>query len=229
MEKFTVLRGVAAPLMRTNIDTGTIIASVWMRSRAFDLGEKLFANWRYEADGAEKPDFVLNQPRYRQSRILIAGPLFGCGSSREAAVWALMRFGISCVIAPSFGEIFFDNALQNGLLPIVLSEAETRSLAATVEAAATPELTVDLPRRRVIDCQGREIPFAMSPERQTALLEGLDETSLILRYETEIDTFRAADARARPWLHVRAGIGEPGELRRRDDMRPFRRCAAHGR
>jgi 3-isopropylmalate/(R)-2-methylmalate dehydratase small subunit len=203
MEKFTVLRGVAAPLMRTNIDTGTIIASVWMRSRSFDLGEKLFANWRYEADGTEKPDFVLNQLRYRTSRILISGPLFGCGSSREAAVWALMRFGIRCVIAPSFGEIFFDNALENGLLPVVLPEAETEALAAAVERAATPELTVDLPRCRVIDCEGREIPFALAAERRTALLDGLDETALILRYEAEIDAFRAADASARPWMHLR--------------------------
>jgi 3-isopropylmalate/(R)-2-methylmalate dehydratase small subunit len=208
MEKFTVLRGVAAPLLRTNIDTGTIIASVWMRSRAFDLGEKLFANWRYAADGSEQPDFVLNQPRYRQSRILISGPLFGCGSSREAAVWALMRFGIRCVIAPSFGEIFFDNALQNGLLPIVLTEAETHSLAATVESAATPELTIELKQRRVIDCDGREIPFAISAERQIALLDGLDDTSLILRYEAEIDAFRAADARARPWLYLRAAASQ---------------------
>lgn len=203
MEKFTVLRGVAAPLMRTNIDTGTIIASVWMRSRSFDLGEKLFANWRYEADGTEKPDFVLNQERYRSSRILISGPLFGCGSSREAAVWALLRFGIRCVIAPSFGEIFFDNALENGLLPIVLPEAETEALAAAVERAALPELTVDLPQCRVIDCSGREIPFAMAAERRTALLDGLDETALILRFEAEIDAFRAADASARPWMHLR--------------------------
>jgi 3-isopropylmalate/(R)-2-methylmalate dehydratase small subunit len=206
MEKFTVLRGVAAPLMRTNIDTGTIIASVWMRSRSTDLGAKLFANWRYEADGAEKPDFVLNQKRYRESRILISGPMFGCGSSREAAIWALMRFGINCVIAPSFGEIFFDNALENGLLPIVLSEAETLALAAVVENAATPILTIDLPQRRVIDCDGRAIPFAMSAERQAALLDGLDETSLILRYEAEIDAFRAADASARPWMYLRDAV-----------------------
>jgi 3-isopropylmalate/(R)-2-methylmalate dehydratase small subunit len=212
MEKFTVQRGVAAPLMRTNIDTGTIIASIWMRSRSTDLGQKVFANWRYEADGREKPDFILNQPRYRTSRILISGPMFGCGSSREAAVWALMRFGIRCVIAPSFGEIFFDNALENGLLPVVLPEAETQSLAATVERSATPELTVDLPRCRVIDCDGREIPFAISAERQAALLDGLDETSLILRYETEIDAFRAADARARPWMYLR-GAAPPGEGR----------------
>ena len=99
--------------MRTNIDTGTIIASAWLRSRSFDLGEKLFANWRYDLDGKEKPDFVLNQTRYRASKILLAGPLFGCGSSREAAVWALVRFGIRCVVAPSFGEIFFDNAFHS--------------------------------------------------------------------------------------------------------------------
>jgi 3-isopropylmalate/(R)-2-methylmalate dehydratase small subunit len=206
MEKFTELRGVAAPLMRTNIDTGTIIASAWLRSRSFDLGEKLFANWRYQIDGTEKPDFVLNQKRYRRSRILLAGPLFGCGSSREAAVWALVRFGIRCVIAPSFGEIFFDNAFQNGLLPVTLPEATVQALADSVQAAADPALTVDLVRCVVVTPDGGEIPFAVSAERRTALLDGLDETSLVLRYEAEIDAFRAADAAERPWIYTRKAV-----------------------
>jgi 3-isopropylmalate/(R)-2-methylmalate dehydratase small subunit len=203
MEKFTELRGVAAPLMRTNIDTGTIIASAWLRSRSFDLGEKLFANWRYDLDGKEKPDFVLNQTRYRASKILLAGPLFGCGSSREAAVWALVRFGIRCVIAPSFGEIFFDNAFQNGLLPVTLPEATVEALAAAVEAAADPVLTVDLVRCVVVAPDGAEIPFSVAAERRTALLEGPDETSLVLRYEAAIDGFRTADAGERPWIYAR--------------------------
>jgi 3-isopropylmalate/(R)-2-methylmalate dehydratase small subunit len=204
MEKFTMLRGIAAPLMRTNIDTGAIIAPVYMLSRSIDLGAKLFANWRYEPDGSEKTDFVLNQPRYRKSQILVAGPNFGCGSSREGAVWALMRFGIRCVIAPSFGEIFFSNACQNGLLPVRLSEPDTRRIADAVTAAPEPLLTVDLVRCIVILPDGEDIAFTLADDRRTSLLEGLDETSLILRYESEIDAFQVRLRADRPWI-FRAG------------------------
>ena len=208
MEKFTTLRAVAAPLMRTNIDTGAIIAPIYMLSRAIDLGQKLFASWRYHADGSEQADFVLNQPRYRASRILIAGPNFGCGSSREGAVWALMRFGIRCVIAPGFGEIFFSNACQNGLLPVVLDEDATRRLADAVTAAPEPLVTVDLVRSVVISPAGEEIAFALAEDRRTALLEGLDETSLILRHEAEIDAFQARLRAAQPWVFERHEIGD---------------------
>lgn len=200
MEKFTTLRGIAAPLMRTNIDTGAIIAPVYMLSRSIDLGQKLFANWRYDADGAEVPDFVLNQPRYRQSQMLIAGPNFGCGSSREGAVWALMRFGIRCVIAPGFGEIFFSNACQNGLLPVRLSEAETERLAEAVTDASEPIVTVDLVRCIVASPGGEEISFTLAEDRRLSLLEGLDETSLILRHESEIDAYQARLRTKRPWV-----------------------------
>jgi 3-isopropylmalate/(R)-2-methylmalate dehydratase small subunit len=200
MDKFTTLTGIAAPLMRTNIDTGAIIPSIYMLSRSVDLAQKLFANWRYDANGAEKPDFVLNQPRYRNSQILIGGPNFGCGSSREGAVWALVRYGIRCVIAPSFGEIFFSNACQNGLLPVTLTESETTRLAEAVAAAAEPRLTVDLVRNIVTSPNGEEISFALPEDRRTSLLEGLDETSLILRHEGEIDAFQARLRAEQPWV-----------------------------
>ena len=200
MEKFTTLRGVAAPLMRTNIDTGAIIAPIYMLSTSIDLGAKLFANWRYDAQGAEIPDFVLNQPRYRTARILVAGPNFGCGSSREGAVWALMRFGIRCVIAPSFGEIFYSNACQNGLLPVTLPEAEVQALADAVSAAPEPVLGVDLVACRIDPPAGAPIAFACPSDRRAALLEGLDETSLILRHEGEIDDFQRRIRTDQPWL-----------------------------
>jgi 3-isopropylmalate/(R)-2-methylmalate dehydratase small subunit len=200
MDKFTTLTGIAAPLMRTNIDTGAIIPSIYMLSRSVDLAQKLFANWRYDANGAEKPDFVLNQPRYRNSQILIGGPNFGCGSSREGAVWALVRYGIRCVIAPSFGEIFFSNACQNGLLPVTLTESETTRLAEAVAAAAEPRLTVDLVRNIVTSPDGEEISFTLAEDRRTSLLEGLDETSLILRHEGEIDAFQARLRAEQPWV-----------------------------
>jgi len=200
MEKFTTLRGVAAPLIRTNIDTGAIIAPIYMLSTSIDLGAKLFANWRYDAQGAEIPDFVLNQPRYRAARILLAGPNFGCGSSREGAVWALMRFGIRCVIAPSFGEIFYSNACQNGLLPVTLGESQVQALADATSAAPEPMLTVDLVACRIDPPSGEPIAFDVPPDRRAALLEGLDETSLILRHEGEIDEFQQHARTEQPWL-----------------------------
>ncbi len=211
MERFTSLTGVAAPLLRANIDTGSIIASRFMRSRSIDLGEKLFSDWRYRTDGRENEAFVLNQPRYRKSRILIGGINFGCGSSREAAVKALLRFGIRAVIAPSFGEIFFDNACQNSLLPVVLEEDAVQALAGAVAEAAEPVVSISLVDCTIASPDGRTIPFALAEDRRQALLEGLDETSLVMRYEAEIDRFREEEMRKRPWLHGReiaAGGGE---------------------
>jgi 3-isopropylmalate/(R)-2-methylmalate dehydratase small subunit len=200
MEKFTTLTGIAAPLMRANIDTGAIIAPVFMLSRSFDLGAKLFSNWRYTLDGAEVPDFVLNQPRYRTAQILLAGPNFGCGSSREGAVWALMRFGIRCVIAPGFGEIFYSNACQNGLLPVMLPDDVVQALANAVAEAPEPLVTVDLHRRVLRGPAGEDIAFAFAEDRRMSLLEGLDETSLILRHESEIDAYQARLREAQPWI-----------------------------
>lgn len=200
MEAFTVVTGLAAPMLRKNIDTGVIIATRYLRSKSTDLGASLFADWRYQPDGTEIAEFALNQPRYRKAGILVAGANFGCGSAREAAVWALARFGIRCVIAPSFGEIFFDNACENGLLPVVLPEADVAQIAAMLETANDPSLTVDLQECRVVLPDGRRFAFDVAPDRRASLLEGLDETSLILRYADEIDGFRAEAAAERPWL-----------------------------
>jgi 3-isopropylmalate/(R)-2-methylmalate dehydratase small subunit len=199
MQAFTTLTGVAAPLLRANVDTGTMIHSRFMRSTSIDLGDKLFSDWRYTLDGAEAPDFILNRQPFREAKILLGGLNFGCGSSREAAVWALLKFGIGCVIAPSFGEIFYDNACQNGLLPIVLPESHVRALA----AAPVPSLTVDLHTCTIITIDGSKTSFEIAADRRAALLEGLDETSLILRFAEEIDGFRAADQARHPWLYAR--------------------------
>jgi 3-isopropylmalate/(R)-2-methylmalate dehydratase small subunit len=143
---------------------------------------------------------VLNQPRYRKAQILIAGLNFGCGSSREGAVWALMRFGIRCVIAPSFGEIFYSNACQNGLLPVTLAESQVRALADDVSAAPEPIVTVDLVRSVIEPPFGAAIGFNLAADRRSAFLEGLDETSLILRHEAEIDDFQRRARAEQPWL-----------------------------
>jgi 3-isopropylmalate/(R)-2-methylmalate dehydratase small subunit len=206
MEKFTTLTGVAAPMLNTNINTDLIAPSLVPGKDLVDipllpLKEKMFANLRYDANGVEKPDFVLNQPRYRQTAVLLAGPNFGCGSSRETAVWSLMEYGIRCVIAPSFGDIFHDNAFQNGLLPIRLDMATIRRMAQAVEASNNAEVTIDL-ARGVIEIAGLEpIHFDIPEDRRAPLLEGLDQLSVILRSQDEIAAFEARDAEAHPW-HV---------------------------
>jgi len=210
MEKFTVLRGVAAPLLQPNINTDAIIPAQWLGSTSHDLGQKLFAGWRYDLKGAENPDFVLNQPRYRTAKIMVGGENFGCGSSREAAVWALMRFGIRSVIAPSFGDIFFENSLQNGLLPVRVSIDEARALGEHVAAAPEPLLTVDLTRDRVVAPDGREIVFTLPAERRAGLLEGLKEIDLLLRYADDVSAFQAADGARRPWIYERSSRAATG-------------------
>jgi 3-isopropylmalate/(R)-2-methylmalate dehydratase small subunit len=202
MQAFSTVTGVAAPMMLANINTDAITPMIAGRSVSADIGALLFANWRYDADGRELPDFILNKPPFRDSKFLIAGPNFGCGSSRERAVWALMRFGIRCVIAPSFADIFYDNAFQNGLLPLVLPAAECASLAEAVARASEPVVTVDLPQCRLTAPEGRSIAFSVPSERRTALLEGLDEIDVILRMEADIDAFQNEDRRKRPWIHL---------------------------
>ena len=200
MEPFHVVEGVAAPMPLDNIDTDAISPSAAGRSTATDLGRMLFANLRYDLEGAEKPDFVLNLPRYRDSRILVGGRNFGCGSSRERAVWALLKFGIRAVIAPSFGEIFRDNAYQNGLLPIVLDEAACDDLVRVLEAAAAPVMTVDLEDCSLRRPDGVLLRFTVPEERRSAILEGLEEIDVILRMEADIDVFQRNDAIQRPWI-----------------------------
>jgi 3-isopropylmalate/(R)-2-methylmalate dehydratase small subunit len=206
MEKFTTLTGVAAPMLMTNINTDWIAPSLMPgkspeEGAKLSLREKLFANLRYTSDGVEMPDFVLNQPRYRDTCIILAGPNFGCGSSRETAVWSLMESGIRCVIAPSFGDIFHDNAFQNGLLPIRSDLAEIERIATALDRSNASAMTVDL-QRCELNVPGLEpIRFTLSEERRLPLIEGLDQLSFMLRSEAEIVVFERKDALNRPWAY----------------------------
>lgn len=202
MEPFTVVTGIAAPMMMPNINTDAITPMAAGRSTSVDLGKLMFANWRYTLDGAEIPEFILNRPLFRHSKIIVAGANFGCGSSRERAVWALLRFGIRCVIAPSFADIFRDNSYQNGLLPVVIGADECAALGAALERASDPQVTVDLQRCVVKVLDDREISFTVPAERRAALLAGLDEIDVILGMEAEIENFQRRDSEQRPWVYL---------------------------
>ncbi|MGP1678841.1 MAG: 3-isopropylmalate dehydratase small subunit [Burkholderiales bacterium] len=204
MEKFTLLKGIAAPLLVPNIDTDRIIRIERCAGVARERqGEYLLETMRFNADGSENAEFILNKPPYRDAKIILAAENFGCGSSRENAVWALMGWGLRCVIAPSFGDIFFGNCFQNGMLPIRLPAATVERLAAGIEADARDALlTVDLERQRIVTAQGEEIAFEVEPLRRRMLQEGLDEIGLTLEHETEIAAFQRRDRSARPWLYA---------------------------
>jgi 3-isopropylmalate/(R)-2-methylmalate dehydratase small subunit len=202
MDKFPLLRAIAAPMMMPNITTDAMSPTAAGKSTATDLGAMLFANWRYDLEGNEIADFILNRPPFRQSKILVAGANFGCGSSRERAVWALLRFGIRCVIAPSFADIFRDNAFQNGLLPVSLPAVDCAALGQRLAQASEPVVTVDLERCIVEGPDGRVHNFSVPAERRTALLEGLQDIDLILRMERDVDAFQTMDRQARPWIYL---------------------------
>jgi 3-isopropylmalate/(R)-2-methylmalate dehydratase small subunit len=199
-DRFTVVAGVAAPLMRANIDTDTVIRIERLtNTEPKDTAPFLFEALRVDADGRENPDFVLNRPEFRGAPILLAGENFGCGSSREGAVWALKHSGIRCVIAPSFGDIFANNCFQNFVLPVVLPAAQVAALAEQC-AGGNARVTVDLERQMVVSPRGEEMPFAIQSIRRTALLEGLDEIGLTLKHADAIAAFQAQDRAARPWV-----------------------------
>ena len=195
MEPFTLLRGKAVPMPRANINTDDIISAQAMAGKVENIGEKLFTGARYDLNGAKRPDFILNTPRYDGSRIVLGGANFGCGSSREAVVWALTGYGIRCVIAPSFGEIFHDNSFQNGLLPLVLEESLVRTIIASVERAAEPVMSVDLMRERIVPPDGPELPFSIPAERRAALLSGQDELDILLEHLGDLDRYRTTAPR----------------------------------
>jgi 3-isopropylmalate dehydrogenase len=202
MPRFTEVTGRAAPLLRANIDTDVVIRiDRLIGNKRGQLGPFAFEAWRTQADGSENPDFVLNQAKYRGCQILVAGENFGCGSSREAAAWALIDFGLACVIAPSFGDIFAQNCFQNGVLCIALAKATVEAIAAELEAASDPRVTVDLKTQTIETPTGTVIAFDIDSERRLALLEGLDEISLTLKLSDRIDAFRHADRRNRPWIY----------------------------
>ncbi len=201
MEKFTILRGIAAPIIRPNINTDILVrVEALMYVPRGKLGKYAFETWRYKPDGSEEPEFVLNKPGYRDAKIIIGGDNFACGSSREAAVWALFDFGVRCVIAPSFGDIFFNNCFQNGMLPIVLPAALVDELGQEAEQTAA-EFIVDLDRQLIVTPSGRGVPFAVDAARRRALLEGLDEVAMTLSMEAEIAKFQAGDKMHRPWIY----------------------------
>ncbi len=167
-----------------------------------EQGRCAFRAWRYLADGSDNPDFVLNRGRFREAVILLAGVNFGCGSSREPAVWALMGLGIRAIIAPSFGDIFYNNCFQNGVLPIILPEDTVRAIASEVEAAPDAPLTVDLENGLVSSVRGLTISFSVDEARRSALIEGLDEAGMTLKRETSIAAWQQSDRIRRPWVYV---------------------------
>jgi 3-isopropylmalate/(R)-2-methylmalate dehydratase small subunit len=201
MQPFTVLRGPAVPMWIDNIDTDAITPSAAGKSTSVDLGAMLFNNARYHLDGSENKEFILNQEKFRHSKILVAGKNFGSGSSRERAVWALMKFGIRCVIAPSFADIFYDNSFQNGLLPLILPAAECELLAKSLLEVAEPLVSVDLVKGEVILPGPKMLTFSIPHERREALLKGLDEISVILGYDSKIRSFELQDFDRRPWVY----------------------------
>lgn len=200
MEKFTHLTGVAAPLPMVNVDTDMVIPKNYLKTTVrTGLGRHLFAEMRYQEDGTERADFVLNRPAYREAKILIAFDNFGCGSSREHAPWALLDFGIRCVIAPSFADIFFNNCFKNGMLPLVLPKAICEQLIADAERGANATLTIDLEAEELIRSDGERIAFTVEPFRRHRLLQGLDEIGATMAKASSIDAFEGHLAARQPW------------------------------
>ena len=201
MQKFDKLSGVAAPLNILNIDTDMIIPKQFLKTiKRSGLGVNLFSEMRYTDDGGDNPDFVLNKPAYRNAEILVAGDNFGCGSSREHAPWALLDFGIRCVISTSFADIFYNNCFKNGILPIKVSADERDALLADAADTENPELTIDLAGQTISRPNGVAISFDIDPFRKQCLLDGLDDIGLTMEKETSISTFEEGRKAGMPWL-----------------------------
>ncbi len=210
MQKFTVHKGLVAPMDRENVDTDAIIPKQFLKSiKKTGFGENLFDEWRFKDAGfpgqdpatrIPNPDFVLNQPRYTNASILLARKNFGCGSSREHAPWALDQYGFRAIIAPSYADIFFNNSFKNGLLPIVLPEAQVAALFDETLAFPGFQLTVDLERQVIVRPQGQEIPFDIQPFRKYCLVNGFDDIGLTLRNADKIKAFEAERLAQKPWL-----------------------------
>ncbi len=202
MDKFTVLTGVAAPLPIRNVDTDMIIPKQFLKTiKRTGLGKSLFYEMRYDpATGKEISDFALNKPQYRAATILVAGDNFGCGSSREHAPWALLDFGIRCVIAPDFADIFYNNCFQNGILPIKVPQSEVDKLMDDANRGANATLTVDLEAQEIRGPDGGVIKFEIDPFRKHCLLNGLDNIGLTLEKVKQISSFESSTASSRPWL-----------------------------
>ncbi|MEE9317479.1 MAG: 3-isopropylmalate dehydratase small subunit [Rhodospirillales bacterium] len=201
MEKFTTITGVAAPLNMINVDTDMVIPKQFLKSiKRTGFGKSLFFEMRYDADGNEIADFVLNQPQYRDAKILVAGENFGCGSSREHAPWALLDFGITCVIAPSFADIFYNNCFKNGILPIVVSKDDLDKLMDDAERGANAPLTIDLESQTIKGPDGGEIKFEIDEFKKHCLLNGLDDIALTMEHADKISSFEDGQKTTQPWL-----------------------------
>jgi 3-isopropylmalate/(R)-2-methylmalate dehydratase small subunit len=202
MEKFTTLSGVAAPLPMINVDTDKIIPKQHLKTiKRTGLGKALFDEMRYTPDGEEKPDFVLNKPAYRQAKFLVAGANFGCGSSREHAPWALLDFGIRCVIASSFADIFYNNCFKNGILPIKLPQEQVDLLMDDAQRGSNAIIAVDLEKQEITGPDGGKIHFEIDPFRKHCLLNGLDDVGLTQQKSAKITGFEAKQRAAQPWLY----------------------------
>ena len=203
MDKFTTLTGVAAPLPLINVDTDMIIPKQFLKTiLRSGLGANLFDEMRFDQDGNEIADFVLNRPAYREAKILVGGENFGCGSSREHAPWALLDFGIRCVVAPSFADIFYNNCFKNGILPIVLPQEDVDKLMDDAERGANAILTVDLETQVITGPDGGSVAFDVDPFRKHCLLNGLDDIGLTLEKADAIDAFEARMDATTPWLRA---------------------------
>jgi len=201
MDKFTTLTGIAAPLPLRNIDTDMIIPKQFLKTiKRTGLGKALFYELRFTQDGQENPEFVLNKPAYRNAQILITGENFGCGSSREHAPWALLDFGIRCVIAPDFADIFYNNCFQNGILPIKLPQEDVDELMDDASRGANATITVDLEAQEIRGPDGGVIRFEIDPFRKYCLLNGLDNIGLTLEKSAKIEDYEKRMSQSRPWL-----------------------------
>ncbi len=201
MQKFETLDGVAAPLNIVNIDTDMIIPKQFLKTiKRTGLGKSLFFEMRYTQAGEELPEFVLNKKAYRKAQILVAGDNFGCGSSREHAPWALLDFGIRCVIATSFADIFYNNCFKNGILPIVVSPDDLKKLMDDAERGSNATMTIDLPKQEIRGPDGGKVKFDIDPFRKHCLLNGLDDIGLTLEKAASIDAFEKNNAVSHSWL-----------------------------
>ena len=206
MEKFDKLTGVAAPMNMINVDTDMIIPKNYLKTiKRSGLGKHLFDEMRFDRDGNENPDFVLNKPAYRNSQIIVAGDNFGCGSSREHAPWALLDFGIRCVISTSFADIFYNNCFKNGILPIKVSKEDLDKLMDDAERGANATLTVDLESQSISGPDGGEVKFEIDAFKKHLLLNGLDDVALTLQKEAKVDSFEEKQNASQPWL---AGVAK---------------------
>ncbi|MEE2932302.1 MAG: 3-isopropylmalate dehydratase small subunit [Pseudomonadota bacterium] len=203
MENFIKLTAIAAPMDRINIDTDMIIPKQYLRTiKRTGLGRVVFDELRFNADGTEKLEFILNQEPYRRSGIIVAGDNFGCGSSREHAPWALLDFGIRCIISTSFADIFYNNCFKNGILPVTVKSDQLKSLMADASDRENPELTVDLKDETIIRPNGGRVAFKIDEFRRKCLLEGLDDIGLTLQKQKKIDGFESSQRAKQPWLYM---------------------------